>query len=171
MPIGFILGLLWIVIQAVALDLNYNVAFDSASLPKVSANKLVVVPVPIRYSLLQASAPKEEPFPNLVLSPPPANPVNSILPASYTPNVFPPELSNPLPPPPSGPSFKLVGTAQGSDGSVATLKVEDEATNTKSQLQDIREGTTLLDGYLVTKITPEYVLIKDKKAGKTIRVE
>lgn len=169
--VGLVFGLLWVAIQAYILSLEDTIAFDPESLPKVSTNKLVVVPSPIRYNLLQAPTPKEEPLPTLALSPLPSNPMNSILPASYTSGVLPPELGNPVPPPPLGPSFKLVGTAQGSDGSVATLKVDDEATGTKNQLQDAREGTTILDGYLVTKITPEYVLIKDKKAGKTIRVE
>lgn len=168
--IGLVLSLLWITIQAYALNLDYTVAFNPQSLPKISLNKPIVVPSPIRYSLLKTQVPKEEPLPALTLSLPPPGIVTNMLPANFTPNVLPPELNNP-PPLPIGPRFKLVGIAQGSDGSVATLKVEDEATDTKNQLQDVREGTTLLNEYLVTKITPEYVLIKDKKAGKTIRVE
>lgn len=170
-PVGIVLALLWIIIQAYALSLDYTVAFNPESLPKISTNKLVVVPSPIRYSLLQTLAPKEEPVPSLALSPPPLGTSGNIVPASFTPNVLPIELSNPLPPPPAAPTFKLVGIAQGADGSVATLKIDDDATGVKNQLQDAREGTTVLDGYLVSKITQEYVLIKDKKAGKTIRVE
>jgi hypothetical protein len=171
-PLGLMLAIVWLVIQAFVLDVDFSIALKPDNLPKVMTSRLVVVPSPIRYSLLQTPAPEEVPLPPPVLELsklPPGN--NSIVPVNYTPSVLPPELSNPLPAPPPAPSFHLVGIAQGGDGSVATLKVEDDASGVKDQLQDVREGSPLLSGYVVSRITPDYVLIKDKKAGKTIRVE
>lgn len=164
---GLLAALLWVIVQAYVLDLGYTVTFKPDTLPKLSATKLTVVPAPIRYSLLQA--PNEQQVaesPAIELSPPPVEP--GMVPVNYTPPSLPPDLT--MPPPPAEPSFKLVGIAQGADGTVATLKIQDDQSGIKDQIQDVREGSPVLDGYTVSKITADYVLIK-QKTGKTIRVE
>lgn len=171
-------ALLWMFVQNNALEPDYQPDFDASSLPQASANKWMIVPAPIRYPLLQAEAPKVDSAPQSVLpvfsNLHAVNDDRHMVPVSLTSATLPPPepAGLPLPPPaPAGPVFKLLGIAQGADGSVATLKVDDEAAAIKNQIQDIREGSTLLDGYRVTRITPEYVLLQNGKTGKIIRVE
>jgi len=135
----------------------------------------MIVPTPVRYHLLQAPL-SQEPAPSFLhLSKLDAPLTSPLTPASYTPSNIPTELIKPavsipsIPVLPAPPTFKLVGIAQGRDGMVATLKIQDDNSGIKDQLQDVREGSSILNGYIVSHITPDYVLIK--KTGKIIRVE
>jgi len=175
-PLMLLLALIWFVGQHYLLDLGYTVTFNSESLPNALSNKPLIVPAPVRYNLLQPALSQDPIQPALVhlnkLETPFPNPIT---PANYTPSSIPTELVKPagtIPTPsvlPVPPSFKLVGIAQGRDGMVATLKIQDDSSGIKDQLQDVREGSSILNGYTVSRITPDYVLVQ--KTGKMIRVE
>ena len=175
-PIMLVLAAIWMISQAYLLDLGYFVSFNSETLPNFSTYKPVIVPTPVRYHLLQAPLSQEPAPPSLLhLSKLDAPLPNPLTPASYTPPNIPTELIKPavsipsIPVLPAPPTFKLVGIAQGRDGMVATLKIQDDNSGIKDQLQDVREGSSILNGYIISHITPDYVLIK--KTGKIIRVE
>ncbi len=168
---GFAVGVLWLIIQYMALEPSYAPHLSQKDLPRLSDGKLVVVPSPVRYGLSGQKDATELSDSALSLS----KGEMGIIPASYTPSVLPPELTMPapppvmlsVPPPPPDTTFSLIGVAQGSDGTVATLKIMGE----QESIKDIRLGETLEGGYVVQQITDEAVILKQKKQGKTIRVD
>lgn len=167
----FVFGLVWLVIQGFMLNPGYNVSFNPKELPGTNTASLEIVPSPIRYDLLVAqpserqAEPKTEPVKKFENGFVPVNFTSAGLPPDIGTSPLPPPISL-TPPPKTEPVFTLIGIAQGSDGTVATLKTGD-----MPEGRDVREGDTLVGGYMVSKITADYVLLKSKKEGKTLRVE
>jgi hypothetical protein len=172
-------GASWLVAQNLLLEPAYTVKWSPESLPALETSRRVtVVPSPVRYSLLSASVSPAEMESAFAEKPSISKPEAGFVPVNFTPDPLPnPAGATPLqklslspPPPPAlpeGPRYSLVGIAQGHDGVVATLKMDGETTETK----DVREGETLANTYKVLRIAPEYVLLQNKKDGKTLRVD
>jgi hypothetical protein len=153
-------------------------AADEFALPKPSAEKaltLQIIPSPNRYALWAhpTSVPNEDPLqdkpaPTISLSPPPEFPAVLLNNPTPTPPTIPVNLPVNIPALPTPPTFNLIGIAQGNDGTVATIKVQD---GNSEEIKDVRQGAPVLPGYTVTQIAEEYVLLKTSKGGKTLRVD
>lgn len=156
---GLFLATGWLITQAWFLDVDY--VAQVKDFPKIPKNQIAIVPPPVRYDLMQTPPAMDS---SIAMEP-------GMVPVNYSGSI-PAELSNialTAPLPPAEPSFNLVGIALGDDGTVATLKVTDELSGLRDEMKDVHKGSTLLNGYTVSEITSDYVLIKNK--GKTIRVE
>jgi hypothetical protein len=171
---GGLLACTLLVLQICLLELFWSPKFSAADVPQLPVQKLQVIPAPIRYNLLFTRRASLEDIDSSATAsdisqaePLPPNTLNAPSPL-LTLSAPPPEVIQP--PPPPEPSFKLMGIAVGDDGAAAILKVTDEASGIKEQLRDVRLNSPVLEGYQVTAIKPEYVLLKSK-GGKTIRVE
>jgi hypothetical protein len=166
---GVFLAAIWIALQAYMLDVDGDIAFKPDALPKLSPSRLTILPSPVRYNTLGIPVQNQNQNQHQNQAEP------DMIPAPFLPTLpIPPvELSIPaaIVPTPPPIQFQLIGIAEGTEGTVATLKVQNQASGVKDLMQDVREGSPVLEQYTVYKITSEYVVLKEKTTGKTIRVE
>lgn len=173
-----LMAVLWLTCQILLVQPAYTVGIPDALTKPPITERLEILPSPTRYDFLSAKPATNsnpeiqagEHFPampsstnsgdaslqTIAFNPPdettvPAAPVVKLAPA-----------------PPVEPRFDLIGIAQGNDGSVATVKI---AQNASIDIKDARLGEPLIPGYLVTRIEEEYILVKHQQNGKIIRVD